>query len=388
VDRSEGPEEEPFVYRAPLPPEDRLWRHPSELGASGPGARATSGAGAPLSFSGAPPSRARLATAVMVSATGALVVAGLVGMGLRLAGGGRATATAVVNQSATAFGFGAATTSAPVDQLSHAPGGVVQVVASAAGQERAGNGVVLDDHGIVATTAAVVEGATSVVAILSDGRRASALVLGIDAETGTAILSVSDEPDAADTGRATLLRPGAHLEVAAAPRLGATVDALGTQAMGRTGAALAHLVRLDLDTTGRVPEGAPVVDDDDDVVGVVTHDVTGDLYAIPIEIPRAAARSIAVHGRIIVPWLGVSGLDETTADGGGASVERVSAGSPAARAGLARGDVITTLDGQAVRSMATLALALRDYDAGAVVDVGYRRDGKDAVRSVMLAERR
>jgi serine protease Do len=110
------------------------------------------------------------------------------------------------------------------------------------------------------------------------------------------------------------------------------------------------------------------------------------MYAVPIEIPRAAARSIAVHGRVIVPWLGVSGDDQSAADG--AVVRSAADGSPAAKAGIAGGDVIVAVDGQPVTSMAVLALSLRDYDVGAMVDLTYVRDGVARHKSVVLGERR
>jgi S1-C subfamily serine protease len=110
------------------------------------------------------------------------------------------------------------------------------------------------------------------------------------------------------------------------------------------------------------------------------------MYAVPIEIPRAAARSIAVHGRVIVPWLGVSGDDRAAA--GGAVVGTATDGSPAAKAGITGGDVIVAVDGQPVTSMAVLALSLRDYDVGAMVDLTYVRGGVVRHTSVVLGERR
>ena len=89
---------------------------------------------------------------------------------------------------------------------------------------------------------------------------------------------------------------------------------------------------------------------------------------MPIEIPRAAARSINVHGRVVVPWLGVSGNDDGRHRPAPAS-QTVAAGSPASVAGLQAGDIIISMDGQPIDSMAVLALSLRDYDAGAMVDL-------------------
>ncbi|HEY1282232.1 MAG TPA: hypothetical protein VGF22_21305, partial [Acidimicrobiales bacterium] len=95
MERSEWSDDEPFAFRQPLPPEDRVWRHPSELG-GGPGAAFV------VSSRRAHVSRGKLAVAVVASATGALLVAALVSLALRTGGNGRA---AVIESSATSFGL-------------------------------------------------------------------------------------------------------------------------------------------------------------------------------------------------------------------------------------------------------------------------------------------
>jgi S1-C subfamily serine protease len=80
----------------------------------------------------------------------------------------------------------------------------------------------------------------------------------------------------------------------------------------------------------------------------------------------------------------VAGIDKTTTDGG-AVVKSVAPTSPAHAAGLAPGDVIVALEGERIASMAALALTLRQYDAGAMVDVTYVRGGVVNVASVLLA---
>ena len=145
---------------------------------------------------------------------------------------------------------------------------------------------------------------------------------------------------------------------------------------------LKHLVRLDVDDDAPVAEGTPLLDEPRAGRRPLppTPATTG-IYAVPIEIPRAAARSINVHGRVVVPWLGVSGDD-----GGDDTAAPASTGRPPARppalAGLQAGDIIVSMDGQPIDSMAVLALSLRDYDAGAMVDLAFVRAGRSArVRS-------
>jgi len=65
----------------------------------------------------------------------------------------------------------------------------------------------------------------------------------------------------------------------------------------------------------------------------------------------------------------------------------VAAGSPAAVAGLAPGDVITDLDGADVGSMSELVVRLRDHAPGSEVRVGYWRAGRHHETTVVLGER-
>jgi S1-C subfamily serine protease len=166
----------------------------------------------------------------------------------------------------------------------------------------------------------------------------------------------------------------------------ARVDALGVNASTDSGQVLKHLVRLDIDADSPIAEGTPLLDSHERVVGLCTHGRDDRMYAVPIEIPRAAARSINVHGRVVVPWLGVSG-DDGGGTTDGAVLEKVSDNSPATAAGLQAGDTIISMDGQPIGSMAVLALSLRDYDAGAMVDLAYVRDGQLRHASAVLVER-
>jgi S1-C subfamily serine protease len=246
------------------------------------------------------------------------------------------------------------------------------------------SGVVIDARGTIATTAAAVLGATGVAAYLADGSEYKATVLGLDAESGAAVVRVGAQPLAASSGWAVTLSAGDAVHTGGRS-VTATVDALGVNAPTASGQVLRHLVRLDVDDDAPVAEGTPLLDQHERVVALATHARDDRVYAVPIEIPRAAARSINVHGRVVVPWLGVSGAD-TGADTG-ANVQTVAAGSPASVAGLQAGDTIISMDGQPIDSMAVLALSLRDYDAGAMVDLTILRAGQAKHASAVLQER-
>jgi S1-C subfamily serine protease len=372
VERSDWSDEEPFRFRPPLPPEDRVWRHPSELGGAIPRQ--------PVPGERAAISRSKLAVAVVVSATGALLVAGIVAVVLHTAGTNK---PAVVESAATSFGF-TASTAPDVDGLTRPSDGVVRLIVMTGGDRRQADGVVLDSRGTIVTTAAAVDGATAIMAMLADGSRYQAIILGVDQDAGAAVLSVASRPLAAASGWAVTLDPGATVHTSGQDAMKADVDALGASAVSRTGHTLSHLLKLTADgDRDAAREGTPLLDGNELVIGLCTYDASGHMYAVPIEILRAAARSIAVHGRVVVPWLGLTGRD---ADSGGAVLQSVATGSPASKAGLAAGDVIVALDGEPVTSMAALALSLRGYDAGAAIDLTYQRDGATRHAFAVLAE--
>jgi S1-C subfamily serine protease len=378
VERSDWSDEEPFAFRPPLPPEDRVWRHPSELGGTaGPtaGFVARSRGGQ----RGGHPSRTRIALAAAVGATGALLIVVLATSALQGDGTG---AAATVQPSASTFSFAPTTTGG--DSLGRPAEGIVHLVATTIDGTKVASGVVLDARGTIATTAAAVLGATGVAAYLADGTEYEATILGLDTESGAAVVRVGAQPLAASSGWAVTLSAGDTLHTGG-HRTTATVNALGVNAPAASGQVVKHLVRLDVDDDTPVAEGTPLLDQHERVVGLATHARDDRIYAVPIEIPRAAARSINVHGRVVVPWLGVSGADTGTDTG--ANLQTVAAGSPASLAGLQAGDTIISMDGQPIASMPVLALSLRDYDAGAMVDLTYIRAGLAKHASAVLVER-
>ena len=96
-------------------------------------------------------------------------------------------------------------------------------------------------------------------------------------------------------------------------------------------------------------------------------------FATPIELVRRLADELLAYGKVTHGWLGIEGVDvsrgkaEEIGIPGGAEVRRVMAGSPAARAGLASGDVIMEVGDERVRSSTDLVVALRAHKPGEVV---------------------
>ena len=295
MERSDWSDEEPFAFRPPLPPEDRVWRHPSELGEDG---RAGGRLRRPLRAARCAgiPARTRVALAVAVGATGALLIVVLATVGLLHRR--RRGAPPTVQPSASTFSFAPTTDRRPTAWAAPAEG-AVHLVATTVDGTQVASGVVLDARGTIATTAAAVLGATGVVAYLADGT----------------------EYEATHPRRRHRIRRRRRAGRRPAAR---GVERLGRHPVGRrhrahrrrrphrhrstpsastprppSAQALTHLVRLDVDDDAPTsPRAPPSLDQHERVVGLATHARDDRIYAVPIEIPRAAARSINVHGRV------------------------------------------------------------------------------------------
>jgi S1-C subfamily serine protease len=382
------PDDEPQPYRTPPPPDDRIWRHPSEIGATRPPARRQ------LWVVG-------LTSAVVASilSTGLAVLAG----NLLDAGGG----SRGIDSSALL----------PVPTLVDARADVVSVaervrpaivqVKVEKGRTGSGSGVIFRIDGHLLTNAHVVEGATSVTVILSTGLQVVAQVVGSDPNTDTAVVKIDGGPyPVADLGSSADLRAGQEAIAIGSP-LGLTggpsvtvgvVSALHRSVRTRGGQSLVDMIQTDAPIAAGSSGGA-LLDGAGRVIGVTTAVAVTDAgaegfgFATPIEAAKSAAEQLMTTGKVVTVWLGVEGsdLDAATAQSlhinGGALVERVKADSPAERAGLAARDVIVAINGKPVTSMGMLVVAVRAHAPGEVCTLDVVRDNAHHGMKVTVAER-
>ncbi len=372
MDRSDWGNDEGEPVRPPLPQEDRIWRHPSELH------RGAASAPAPVDAS-----RSRRPLVVAAVAAGLLVV-GATGASVRyitnsaptLAAGTLDTAVSVVS------------TSVPPDD-DPVPGTGVTLVASVAGGERRSRAVAVDDATLV-TTMGAVAGSTALAVILLDGRRLEASLLGLDKAAGVAVVAVAAggiAPDA--TGSAVPIVTGTQLWMAGEDEPG-RVTGTGRHTTAPDGTRLNHMLRLDVEEM-KAREGQALVDRTGTVVALCTRDAKGDVVGIPIDLATSAAHSLRAHQRLVLPWIGVTGRDAAPDEDagwphGGAMLTGVKSGGPADAAGLEAGDVVVSLGGTKVASISALVLAARAHDAGDAVDIAFVRDDEAQTLSLTLGE--
>ncbi len=251
-----------------------------------------------------------------------------------------------------------------------------------------GSGVVFDPNHII-TNNHVIEGATAVKVVLFDGRVYDAEIVGSDPITDVAVLVV-ETPDLkplalGSTETLTVGMPaiavGSPLGLDGGPSLSVgVISALGREVRTRPDVVLFGMIQTDAPITNGSSGGA-LVDSNGELIGITTAIGASDLgiegigFATPIEIVKRIVTEIIDTGSASHALLGILGSTsyESIADSGvmpvGVTVEEVTESSSAAVAGIAVGQVITSIDGVPVRTMDELITALRHYSAGETVTV-------------------
>lgn len=366
--------------RTPLPPEDRLWRHPSEI-AWGPApadpvlvrrrfrGRALVAVAVISGLTGA------AATLVSLAATGALAPR-TVERGEE--GGAPTTAVAVTS---VGIARSAATAVAPA---------VVEVTVTVGAASHRGSGVVLRSDGLILTSSQLVAAAGRVVVTWPSGRTKAATVAGHDPLTGLAALTVPGTGYPTATVDLTAPEPGeAAITVA-----GGTGPVLTHAVVSTTGAHVrpdqGQLLGL-IETNQPVPDGADggaLIDADGHLRGVSIQGPSSASagWAVPVEVAQRVADDLRRIGRVDRGWLGVTGStsDPAAAAPDGLTVDEVVAGSPADRAGLRAGDLLIAVDQDRVRTLADVKAALTMTRPGQVVRVERTRDGATETVTVTL----
>lgn len=371
-----------------LPPDDRLWRHPSELSV-----------GRTISPALRRGDNRMWLVAVLAGAIGALLATG-VGIATGRLRTRTVPVTAVeqelVSPVVTLASTGAA--AALTAGAARVEGSCAHLVATDAHGVRTSTGVIFRSDGMVLTTAHTVTGAQTLYATVAGHPRATAHVVASDPGTDLAVLRLDGNGyQPAPMGTALELRAGdpvIALEPESADGNQGSVDSFGATVPYGSGR-LTGLLRVTT-TKALTTIGGPVLDDRGAVVGIATAlgSPGGTVeFATPVDLAREVAAQLMSKGRVTPVWLGVEGhdlaSDKATAEGllGGAIVDKIYGSSPASEGGLHPGDTVLGVDGRAVTSMAALILAMHALPPGSRISLAVRRDGTDRVLTVILAPR-
>jgi serine protease Do/serine protease DegQ len=259
-----------------------------------------------------------------------------------------------------------------------------------------GSGVIIDARqGLIVTGAHVVDDADEIAVILSDGRRFLATAIGWDAETDIAVVKLRVNGLTAITmGDSRRVEVGDYvLAIGNTFNLGQTVtsgivsairrrghgptafeDFIQTDAAINLGSSGGALINLRGELVGM---NAAVLDMGDSGMGNV-----GIGFAIPVNTVRAIANQLIRYGSVSRGYLGVT--VSASGRGTGVSITQIEAQSGAALAGLRTGDVITTINGAALRNPVDLYVETSILRSGEVVDLSVIRNHQSfAVRATL-----
>lgn len=348
-----------------------------------------------------------------VALTGGLAGAGTVAL---LDGGDdAATSTWVLPQSAaTSAGARSGTLNAASLYASAAPG-VVDIKVTTAGSTQgagpfggpqggsastaSGTGFVLDAQGRIVTAAHVVDDAQSITVTFQDGSTRTATLLGKDDATDVAVLRV--DPDGLTLHPLPLGRSGSV-------RVGTAVAAIGDpfgydrsistgiiSGVDRTieapnGFTVAHALQTDA-ALNPGNSGGPLLAANGAVLGIVDQIATsgqseqssGVGFVVPADVIRGELDDLIAGRAVSHAYIGLATTD--SADGtSGALVSTVTAGSPAATAGLRAGDVITRVGTTRVSGAGDVVSAVSARSPGDRVEVTVRRAGRAVTTTVTL----
>lgn len=377
------------VDRPLLHPDDRLWRHPSEIASIGLPGR-------PPAHLAANSRRVRHYGAFLSGAVGALLVIGLV----TAVGGFRTKEVSrLVTERVAVPGLDA---TAPESRLSdpmvstidRAHPAIVAVRGERAEGVLNGSGFLFRSDGFILTSQHVVEGARRVVVTLADETQRSADIVGTDPDTGLGVIKVEGTSmPTAVLGTARRLRPGSTAIALGAPQwVGVgVVAAVNQTAQSKDSPLLFDMIELNA-SIDPLASGGPMVDGQGAVIGVVDV-LDGRAFATPIDIARDVADQLINVGEVQYGYLGVQGTDADSALSqrlgldGGAVVGDIDDGSPAYLAGLHRGDVVTDIESVHVTTFAALEYAVRSLRPGQAVTIKLIRNGQPLSINATLTSR-
>ncbi|MFI9591946.1 S1C family serine protease [Nonomuraea sp. NPDC052265] len=291
------------------------------------------------------------------------------------------------------------------------------------GQTGEGSGVVLSEDGLILTNNHVVVGASQgggqMTVKFSDGKTAKAGVVGTDPATDLAVIKAEGVSGLtkATLGDSDQLKVGDDVLAVGSPLgLDGSVTRGIISALNRTlnlggeqrqqlppgfggeqqqspvqGTTIGDVIQTDA-AINPGNSGGALVNAAGALVGIntaIASDAAGGGvgFAIPVNTAKQVAEQLIKSGKVSHAFLGVS-VTDATGDVPGALVRQVTANSPADKAGLKEGDLITKIGDTPVDSGDTVVGQVRGFKPGQQVKITYMRDGQSGELTVTLQEKK
>ena len=407
-------DEGPFF--AWVPPEDRLWRHPSEVPDGHPGGTVAAERPGPDRLPAPNLGPARIWTVAIVAG----VIGAVAASGIGILGGEFQQPTTVVQSVFP---------STPSVSLANASGpnvdwttvdnavapSVVAISVSTADGPEMGSGLlilsggsarayVITDLSLISSAADTDELGPIEVTFLS-GRQAKGRLVGQDPLSGLALIAVSGGPDTFPTlgSVAQLAVANPVMAIGARTVPGGSVFSGSVTAENRNvpvadGTDMENMIAVSGTSVPAPVAGGPLVDQFGQVVGITlaldpTDTSDQDLtFAVPVDEAEHVAQQILAGKTVTHPWLGLYDSVDLSTEvaheeglSGGALAVAVSPGSPASKIGLQPSDIITALDGQPVTSAGSLTALLSKSRPGSETTISFIQDGRPGAKTLILA---
>ena len=288
----------------------------------------------------------------------------------------------------------------------------IQTTKSERSQQSLGSGVIIDKNGYILTNNHVIEGTQEIIVKLADGRRTEATVIGADPETDLAVLKIQQSNlPTVNLGISSKLQVG-DVVLAIGNPLGLNtsvtqgiVSAIGSlQNISNASQEFGELLDTIIQTDAAINlgnSGGALIDASGNVIGISTAivsnvtGVNGIGFAIPIDTAKDIMAQLIAKGHITRGWLGaqLSELPHETRlklnyqDSNGIYVQDTIRNSPARKAGILPGDIITKVNNQKAQDILSTIRLISSLSPEKTYDLEIFRQGEKIIYPVTFLER-
>ena len=273
--------------------------------------------------------------------------------------------------------------------------------------QSAGSGVIVSAEGYIVTNNHVVEEASQITVITSDGREYSGKIIGTDPKTDLAVIKIEGEnlPYISWANGEDIEVGDVVLALGSPFGLKSTVTMGIVSALGRGNVGITEYEDF-IQTDAPINpgnSGGPLVNMDGDIIGINTAIFSrtggseGIGFAIPFAIAKDITDSLIKTGKVVRGWMGIAiqELNPALAQSfqlpegqtGGVLISEVHENGPSAKGGIQRGDIILEYRGEMLRDVNHLRHIVARTRVGDDIEIKVLRDGEEKILTLQVGER-